>query len=62
MFTERADGEVYGGNVLYGAMIAGAVFIMLAALWAPAPAPAQVAQTAASIEEIVVVAHPRHIS
>jgi hypothetical protein len=62
MFTERADGEVYGGNVLYGAMIAGAVFIMLAALWAPAPAPAQVAQTDGSIEVIVVVAHPRLIS
>ena len=62
MFREAANGEVYGGNVLYGAMIAGAVFIMLAALWAPAPAPAQVAQSAAPIEQIVVVAHPGHIS
>jgi len=62
MFSESADGEVYGGNVLYGAMIAGAVFVILAALWAPAPAPAQVAQTATPIEQIVVVAHPGRIS
>ena len=62
MITEVANGEVYGGNVLYGAMIAGAVFIILAALWAPAPVPAQVAQSAAPIEQIVVVAHPHHVS
>jgi hypothetical protein len=69
MYTERTDGEVYGGNMLYGAMIAGAVFVMLTALWTPAPAPAQaaenakapvqVAQVAPVIEEVVVVAHPQ---
>ena len=62
MYTERADGEIYGGNVLYGAMIAGAVFIMLAALWTPAPTAAQVAQAGSHIEEVVVVAHPHHVS
>ena len=62
MVTERADGEVYGGNLLYGAMIAGTVFVMLAALWAPAPAPAQAAQSASQIEEVVVVAHPGRVS
>ena len=62
MLTERADGEIYGGNMLYGAMIAGAVFVMLAALWTPAPAPAQVAQMGSQIEDVVVVAHPHHVS
>jgi hypothetical protein len=62
MFSESANGEVYGGNVLYGAMIAGAVFLTLAALWTPAPAPAQLAQAAVPIEQIVVVAHPHRVS
>ena len=70
MYTDESNGEVYGGNMLYGAMIVGAVFVMLTALWTPAPAPAQtaqipqampvqVAQAAPVIEEVVVVAHAR---
>jgi hypothetical protein len=56
------EGEVFGTDVLNLAVVAGALFIVLATLWAPAvPATQAVAQTQ-PIEQIVVVAHPSHAS
>ena len=56
------DGEIFGSGVLNLAVIAGALFIMLAALWAPAMPTAPAVAQAQPIKQVVLVAHPSHAS
>jgi hypothetical protein len=56
------DGEVVGGSALDLAVIAGAMFIILAALWTPVGDGPAAAPQAQAIEQVVVVAHPSHTS
>jgi len=61
MFPVSEDGEVFGGEVLNLSVIAASVFVLLAAIWAPAaPEAAQASVQAA--KQMVVVAHPTHAS
>jgi hypothetical protein len=52
-----ADGEVFGGEVLNLAVIAAALFVILAALWTPA-VPEAVAVAANAPQQVVVAAPP----
>lgn len=62
MLWLKADGEVAGAEVLNVAVIAGATLLLLGALWSPAPV-SSVAQAAAQpMEQVVVIAHPSHVS
>ena len=60
MFPVSEDGEVFGGEVLNLSVIAASVFVLLAALWSPAPEAAQASVEPA--EQVVVAAHPGHTS
>lgn len=62
MFTPDYRGsEVYGEEVLNLGVIAGAVFLLLASIWTGAAPPAAQASIQPN-EQVVVVAHPGHIS
>jgi hypothetical protein len=56
-----ADGEVFGGEVLNLAVIAAALFVILAALWNP-DAPAGAVPSAAAAQQVVAVAPSAHAS
>ncbi len=57
------DGEVFGTAALDLAVVAGAMFIILAILWTPAgPLSAAAAPQVQPVEQVVVVAHPDHAS
>jgi hypothetical protein len=56
-----ADGEVFGGEVLNLAVIAAALFVIVAALWSP-DAPAGAAPSVAAVQQVVAVAPPAHAS
>jgi hypothetical protein len=61
MFNEA--GEAAGTKVFDVAMIAGAVFLLLGTLWTAAAPDITVAQASpAANEQVVVIAHPRHVS
>lgn len=60
MFLVSADGEVFGTDILNLAVVAGALVLLLATLWTAA-SPLPVAQ-GASTQQVVVVAHPAHVS
>jgi Ca2+/Na+ antiporter len=61
MFLVSADGEVFGANILNLAVVAGALLLLLATLWTSASPDLPVAQ-APSGQQVVVVAHPGHVS
>ena len=53
------SGEVFGANALYAAMVAVAAWLLLGALWSPAPLAAAPTKTSnPAIEEVVVTAPP----
>lgn len=54
------DGEVVGGEVLNLAVVAGALFVILAALWSPGLPTSVLAPQVAPVEQVVVVAHSSH--
>lgn len=59
------DNQVYGETALNLAVIGGAVFLLLASIWtaaAPLPNPAMQAFAQPAVEQVVVVAHPSHVS
>lgn len=62
MLWLKADGEVAGAEVLNVAVIAGATLLLLGALWSPAPVSAGVQAAAQPMEQVVVIAHPSHVS
>ena len=62
MLWLKADGEVAGAEALNVAVIAGATLLLLGALWSPAPATSAVVASAQPMEQVVVVAHPSHVS
>jgi hypothetical protein len=61
MFLVSADGEVFGSDILNLAVVAGALGLLLATLWTAASPDLPVAQ-GPSTQQVVVVAHPGHIS
>ena len=62
MLWLKADGEVAGAEVLNVAVIAGATLLLLGALWSPAPVSAETHAAAQPMEQVVVIAHPSHVS
>lgn len=62
MLWLKADGEVAGAEVLNVAVIAGATLLLLGALWSPMPAAPTVEAQAQPMEQVVVIAHPSHVS
>lgn len=61
----KTDGEVAGVEALNVAVIAGATLLLLGALWSPAAPAVQAAAAqpvAQAMEQVVVIAHPRHVS
>jgi hypothetical protein len=63
MLWLKADGEVAGAEMLNVAVIAGATLLLLGALWSPAPGGRPVETASAQpIEQVVVIAHPSHVS
>jgi hypothetical protein len=63
MFPVHAENQVFGEDVLNLGLIAGAVFLLLATIWTTASPSTPVLQASAQpIEQVVVVAHPSHVS
>jgi hypothetical protein len=63
MFPVHAENQVFGENVLNLGLIAGAVFLLLATLWtAVSPSTPVLQASTQPIEQVVVVAHPGHVS
>ncbi|MBV8798993.1 MAG: hypothetical protein JOY77_12820 [Alphaproteobacteria bacterium] len=52
----------FGEEVLNLGVIAGAVFLLLASLWTGASPPAAQASAQAPAQQVVVAAHPGHVS
>lgn len=61
MFPVYANGEVIGGEIINLAVIAAALFVILAALWSPA-APQPSAAPAGAAQQVVAVAPVAHAS
>ncbi|MGA9795097.1 MAG: hypothetical protein WBQ17_06115 [Rhizomicrobium sp.] len=60
MNTSSTDGEVYGANALYAAMVIGAVALLLGSIWSPAPVNAAGPPTAPQVQ--IASAGPAHVS
>lgn len=63
MFTPDYRGSaVFGEEALNLGVIAGAVFLLLASIWSAESPPAAQADAAQPSEQVVVIAHPAHVS
>ncbi|HEX3943854.1 MAG TPA: hypothetical protein VHW69_07190 [Rhizomicrobium sp.] len=59
MFSDHAENQVFGEDVLNLGLIAGAAFVFLATLWTTAsPSTPVLRASTQPIEQVVVVAHP----
>jgi hypothetical protein len=54
--SNSSNGEVFGANALYAAMVIGAALLLLGALWSPAPQASPAKAQNPAVEEVVVTA------
>jgi hypothetical protein len=63
MTNTSSNGEVFGSQALYAAMVVAAVVLLLGSIWAPATVTPAAEQISAPAPQIVVtVAAPSHVS
>ena len=57
-----SDGEVYGTNALYAAMVVGAVVLLLGSIWSPATVNTAMPSAAPVPQVQVAATAPAHVS
>jgi hypothetical protein len=63
MTNTSSNGEVFGSQVLYAAMVVAAVVLLLGSIWTPATVTPAAAQISAPARQVVVTAAaPSHVS
>jgi hypothetical protein len=57
-----SDGEVFGTNALYGAMVVGAVVLLMGSIWNPATVNTVTPSAAPAPQVQVAAVNPGHVS